>query len=198
MTTTDRRKREIQRTREDILEAAARAFARSGYARVTMQEIAHEAGYTAASLYTYFRSKDEIVQGLKVALTAEYAKTFDEKLPDGLTFAQKFQALLLRQLEAVDRHRTVFTSLFAAGETCGQSFHDNFEERIGHAAQWMRNNAKACDLGGRDPETAARFLFGFVFAFIHHGIAIGAKERLVTLAPLFTDLFFNGIGKRTS
>jgi AcrR family transcriptional regulator len=60
MATPRRQQRNIARIREDIVEAAARAFSRHGHRRVTMQDIAREAGYTAASLYTYFRSKKEI------------------------------------------------------------------------------------------------------------------------------------------
>lgn len=46
--------------RQDILSAALRVFARKGYAAATNAEIAGEAGVTAAALYYYFRSKEEL------------------------------------------------------------------------------------------------------------------------------------------
>jgi len=47
----------------------------------TMQDIAREAGYTAASLYTYFRSKQEIVEAVMDQLTTEFLQVFEQPLP---------------------------------------------------------------------------------------------------------------------
>lgn len=55
-----RRQRAQAMAKGDILDAALRAFARRGYADTKMTDIAAEAGYTAASLYTYFPGKKEI------------------------------------------------------------------------------------------------------------------------------------------
>lgn len=51
-----------RRTR--ILDAAARCFARAGFHRSTMQDVAGEAGMSPANIYRYFDSKDAIVAGL--------------------------------------------------------------------------------------------------------------------------------------
>ena len=50
--------------RARILDAAASCFARAGFHRSTMQDVAGEAGMSAANLYRYFPSKDAIVAGL--------------------------------------------------------------------------------------------------------------------------------------
>ena len=67
--------------RLDILEAATRAFSRPGLHGTTMQDIAREAGYTAASLYTYFKSKQEIVDAMSNQLTDEYIQVFEQPVP---------------------------------------------------------------------------------------------------------------------
>lgn len=43
-----------------VLEAARRVFVRYGFRRVTMQEIAHEAGMSRPALYLIFPNKEEI------------------------------------------------------------------------------------------------------------------------------------------
>ena len=54
-------------TREDqILDAAARAFATRGYDCTSMQEIAQSVGLSKPTLYHYFRSKEEICTRLSV------------------------------------------------------------------------------------------------------------------------------------
>lgn len=50
--------------RRDIIEAAARLFRAKGIAGASVREIAAEAGLQKASLYYYFRSKEEIVHAM--------------------------------------------------------------------------------------------------------------------------------------
>jgi len=54
-----RETRDRAHPRETSSRQPTRAFVEIGVHDATMQDIAREAGYTAASLYTYFRSKQE-------------------------------------------------------------------------------------------------------------------------------------------
>jgi AcrR family transcriptional regulator len=53
--------RKSDRTRRAVLDAAARLFARKGYAGTNLAEIAAEAGIKTGSLYYHFDSKEELV-----------------------------------------------------------------------------------------------------------------------------------------
>jgi AcrR family transcriptional regulator len=55
--------------RAQIIEIAAELFDRDGYHDTTMQAIADQAGVRKASLYYYFRSKDDILAELHQTLT---------------------------------------------------------------------------------------------------------------------------------
>jgi AcrR family transcriptional regulator len=56
---------QLQRDRRaEILAAAERCFARSGFHRASMQEICAEAGMSPGNLYRYFSSKEEIIAGI--------------------------------------------------------------------------------------------------------------------------------------
>src|SRR6266536_5300553 len=48
------------RTRSALLEAAARGLSRYGYARLRLEEVAREAGYTRGALYHQFKDKQEL------------------------------------------------------------------------------------------------------------------------------------------
>jgi AcrR family transcriptional regulator len=205
MKAPERREREIVRTREDILEAAARAFSKTGLGATTMQDIAREAGYTAASLYTYFRSKDKIVEALLGQLTSEFLQTFEVPLPTGLTFLQRFDMVLLRQFELIERRRTLFLSFhsgrqdteFCPGDPHGQMFHMSFERRIQRMAKWFEDNARPEDIGGHDTDTVARLLFGMAFGLLHRWMSDPHhKAHLADLAPLLRDFFFHGVSGR--
>src|SRR6266536_3616273 len=47
-------------TRDQLLEAAARVFARKGYAGASVDDIAEEAGFTVGALYSNFSGKQEL------------------------------------------------------------------------------------------------------------------------------------------
>jgi AcrR family transcriptional regulator len=201
MKTGERREREIAHARTDILDAAIRAFARAGLHSTTMQDIAHEAGYTAASLYTYFKSKQEIVDAMSNQLTDEYIQLFDEPLPSGLTFRQRFELVIHRHLELVEKRRNVFAIFLGeqsddrmcGAEDHGRSFHTNFERRVERLAQWLKDNAKADDLGGNDPDIVARLLFGMGFGLFHKRGADDPDIRFIDYAPTLIEFFFHGV-----
>jgi AcrR family transcriptional regulator len=50
--------------RADLLAAAARCFAREGFHRTTMQDIAREAAASAGAIYRYFGSKEEVIAAI--------------------------------------------------------------------------------------------------------------------------------------
>jgi TetR/AcrR family transcriptional regulator len=60
MGTLERRKREKKQRTEDILRAAEKLFAANGFSATTMDQIANEAELSKGSLYTYFKSKDDV------------------------------------------------------------------------------------------------------------------------------------------
>jgi AcrR family transcriptional regulator len=63
----DRSGRRAQ-TRAALLEAAARVYARRGFAGATLEEVAAEAGFTKGAVYAHFGSKENLL----LALVEEY------------------------------------------------------------------------------------------------------------------------------
>ena len=188
-----RRARKMERTREEILYGAARAMLRSGYAGATMQEIAREVGYTAASLYTYFRSKQEIIEGLVALHAHEFERLLADPTPAGLTFGQRAELLLRRQLELIERQRDIFQVLFSLrpGEV-KEGRCDPFEGRVATFTEWLRRNSSRADLAGHTPEDVARFMTGVVYALLHKWITEGIS--LAERVPVIMDFFLHGVG----
>lgn len=172
MTVHPRRAREIARTRQDILEAAARAFARNGYQAVTMQEIAKEAGYTAASLYSYFSSKEEILHGLQQLVLAEMHSIFEQPIPSGIPLREKLLLLFERQLELARKRREIAGLLhMGAGSTSDHC--EMHRQRFDRLVDFLRTQAKPEELGGVAPEDVAMMLTGlgggYFMEWLQHG-----------------------------
>lgn len=64
--------------RAEILNAAERCFARSGFHQASMQDICAEAGMSPGNLYRYFRSKEELIAGISERNRADAVASFVE------------------------------------------------------------------------------------------------------------------------
>ena len=82
-----------------ILDAAEIVFARSGFDRATMNEVAAEAGMSPGNLYRYFASKDAIVEAITERDRTEITRDFAS-----LSMAS---GPLLDQLERIGRRHLV-------------------------------------------------------------------------------------------
>jgi TetR/AcrR family transcriptional regulator, repressor for uid operon len=70
--------------RDEILSAAQRLFARTGFHQTSMQQICAAAGMSPGNLYRYFPSKEAIIAGIAERDRAEVASQLDgvENAPD--------------------------------------------------------------------------------------------------------------------
>jgi AcrR family transcriptional regulator len=61
---SQRRQLQAELTRRDILQAARRLFARHGYSRTSMEDVAAEAGVAVQTIYSRVGSKLELLRGM--------------------------------------------------------------------------------------------------------------------------------------
>ncbi len=185
------RARAIERTRQDIVEAAGRVFAESGFHAATMQAIARASGFTAASLYTYFRSKEEIFQALLADLEQAILAVFAAPVPAGLTLQQRLELLLQRELTLVaGRSAALRVALELPGHPDHRDGHGRF---IAAAAAYLAADGGAARLRC-PPEEAARLLFAMVHSVVLPWFLGDEEPEVPRNAARLTDLFLNGFG----
>jgi AcrR family transcriptional regulator len=195
-TKSARRAREIEHTRRDIVEAAARVFAEAGFHAATMQAIAHQVGFTAASLYTYFESKDEIFTALVEDLAGAFRATFEAPVPAGLTFEQRLELLLQRQFEVAVARRQALRILFDLGPSRrGRGAEGPVQYLVGLTR--FLTDAGATERLRCTPDEAARVLFGisqatFLPWILDSDVDVAEPARH---ASHVVDLFLRGAGR---
>ena len=74
--------RRRQRTRDALLDSAAKVFAERGFQGASLDEIAATAGYTRGAIYKHFADKEELLHEVCVRLNERAFAEFDE-LPIG-------------------------------------------------------------------------------------------------------------------
>lgn len=92
--------------REQILAAATEAFARSGFAATSLQDVAAEAGITRAVLYRHFESKTELYQAVLDRMCARLDAHIEQ--PDEGFRDDSIDGLLAVALESPAGFRLLF------------------------------------------------------------------------------------------
>lgn len=64
----ERKERERERRRQQIMVAAKRVFGAKGFTKSTMEDIAQEAELSPGTLYLYFKNKDELYASLSLRI----------------------------------------------------------------------------------------------------------------------------------
>lgn len=78
MGVSERKEREKQARKESILDAARRVFQEKGYHSTTMNKIAEEAELSKATLYLYFKNKDDLFLSMTTEPLKKLKKEFEK------------------------------------------------------------------------------------------------------------------------
>ncbi len=158
-----------------------------------MAVIAKEAGYTTPTLYSYFRGKLDIFNALRDSVTGEMEAIFEAHEPAGLSFRQRIELLLTRQLQLVDRRLDVFTfflsTMMSGDGPPAAKKHGQYEERL---HDWIRQAAADSPDGPESPDLVATMLHGLGHAFLTEWLTKPDRGAAVELAPLISRLLFHG------
>lgn len=76
-----------------VIEAAKRVFLRYGFRRVTMQDVAEEAGISRPALYLIFLNKEEVFKATIQEVTAQSMEIIRRELPTLSTIEQKLNSM---------------------------------------------------------------------------------------------------------
>lgn len=134
---TERKRLFDQITRKAIQEAVVNLVTRTGTRKVTMDQVAAEAGLSKGCLYIYFRSKKELLESVKTASFKPLGDQLQEILNGLLTPNQKIESIVHRLFSYFDENRGLFRFLLEEREIAQSqvirqknSRYRNFVERI--------------------------------------------------------------------
>lgn len=129
------RERQATLTRNNILDATQRLFLERGYAKTTVEAIAHEAGVSKQTVYAVFRSKRGIVAGLmdRAVLTERLFELCDRTL-DASSAQEAFRLSAELIYQVHDSKSPVFELLRGAGALDPELAHIENESRCAHRA----------------------------------------------------------------
>jgi len=109
----ERREREGERRRQQIVVAARRVFSSKGLSKATMEDIAREAELSPGTIYLYFKNKDELYASLSLRilqyLLIRLQNVTSEKYE---TSEKKFAALTSAMIDVYEFDPIILISMF--------------------------------------------------------------------------------------
>jgi len=96
--------------RDSILKAAAEAFARYGYEKTTLDDISQSVGLNKASLYYYFKNKDDLFVAVVVMETSAFLADLQAKtlaIPDVRRQIRYYLTEHIRRYDEVLHHSNI-------------------------------------------------------------------------------------------
>ena len=193
----ERREREIEMRRDDILVAAAAAFAERGFQGTQVAEIANAAETSLNSVYALFKGKEELYEAVIHAAAATVRDRVREEVEPLSDPGEK----LLRAIDALfacfDEHepllrlyaRTTHGLPWRVRQALGPETAELF---LGFRAWLVQIASDARDagrLGTLDPETVAITLIGAVTTTATQWIETSRGGSLLEAAPQVRALF---------
>jgi TetR/AcrR family transcriptional regulator len=105
----ERKEREKQRRRKDILDAAEKVFFSKGVETATMDEVAATAELSKGTLYLYFKNKGELLHGINGRALEVLLKTFKKAIAKEKIGLEKVKALGDSYYEFYKKHPDYFS-----------------------------------------------------------------------------------------
>lgn len=189
-----------EKRREVILESAAQVFARKGYQRATMKDIADKAGIAPGTIYLYFDSK----RALLLSIAEELLHLMPQELPDHATPDEErsfIRCVMDEQLSMVMEYRPFFralaTEMWTDKALQTQYLSQVLSPLLNTLELFLQIGIDTGRFRSLDPQIIARAMVGTIFLFAMLSemppgdyLSDPYRERLV--AEL-TDFFLYGI-----
>lgn len=191
--TRQRREKLRDLTRQEILTAAARVFARGGLESATMHDLAEAAGFGAASLYTYFKSKEAIYAALLEQVSAALDEPLDDDVDGKRPLAERLEQLLVRQLEVMAQNLDTVALLLRPSASAGSAEAQKRLRDVGmphmlaRFEAWVKAHSTAKERGNVPPRRLVLSLVGVGQLFVMDHMAQRRPEPLAGLARLIVE-----------
>ncbi|MDH5174439.1 MAG: TetR/AcrR family transcriptional regulator [Elusimicrobiota bacterium] len=199
----ERKEKEKVARIEGILSAAKRVFSRKGYEATTVEDIAQEAGFGKASLYFYFKRKEEVFLSLIKDGLEGQRKLLKEIMNSQLSNVERLEAVVSKFFEYAGENREFMRivhsesqKLYATTLREVRSYiikeHKRTMEGI---ASIVREGIKSGEFRKVEPTLAAASFMGILRSVIFNCLVKDEKNPPDGYKPMVMDIFLKGIGK---
>jgi TetR/AcrR family transcriptional regulator len=129
LTKADRKEKEREIRRQDIVDAAESLFFSKGFDNVSMNDIAAQAEMARGTLYLYFKNKNDIYAAIAIRAAKILGEMFSE-VPRDLTGIEKIRALSSTYYQFYKKHKGYYHAYYHSGVFDYKSSHTMEELKV--------------------------------------------------------------------
>lgn len=164
-----------------IIETARTLFAQNGFARTTLDAIAEMSGVTKMTIYSHFKSKEELFGAtITNRIKKEFAfdiETLDPRNPsDGLIKIASGFILLLRKEEVLGTYRTMFSSALTHPKLCLEFYQKGPLEVHQQVAKYLQQCSKEGSLKITNVDISTSQFLSLFLGLDHIRCMLGLKK----------------------
>jgi len=130
MAVKDRKEREREARRSQILQAALDVFSEKGYEKTTMDEIAERAELSKGILYYYFQNKEDLFYELIAREAEKYYTSAYELIKDVNNHREFFSRLFQFHISYFQENRKLLGLIFPFGKSSPVFTNDKIKDRV--------------------------------------------------------------------
>jgi AcrR family transcriptional regulator len=201
-----RKQREYEARREEILLAAGRKFSENGFFKTSMAEIAEAAQFAMGTVYRFFKSKEDIYISLVEAKVEELLRLLEEATRDHVSAQEKLRAVIHVKLAFADQNRAFFRIYVSEWSGFEWTVKSAFGERVWKrylaqidlVANLITDGIKSGEFRKVNPKETSLAFHGMLNSTIYLWILqAGPKDSLVDKGKWLGTLFLGGLGTAT-
>lgn len=183
---TARKKRKIEKRRQEILTTAKELFLNRSYLDVTMDEIAEAADMSKATIYSYFENKLEIYSAITLADAETLVESLQTSISERASTRENLGALAKAYITFFFNHPEYFEKLswfyFPGREkhlsrAQIQAVGEKLEAARDVIAKCLIQGIKRGELRAMDVRTAAATIYSQWLGLVYIAIASGNTKR---------------------
>jgi len=173
----ERKERERVDMKELILNSAHQLFVDKGFDEVSIRNIAEAIEYSPATIYLYFKDKNEIFY----ALHGEAFKIFNQYMADVFTIKDPFKRLIAmgeKYIEFTFKYPKYYTIMFIAEAPmqCDQSSEGWIEG--GRALESLENIVAECIKVGSLKKQSVKAMAFTIWSYMHGMCSLALRDRM--------------------
>jgi TetR/AcrR family transcriptional regulator len=181
-----RKDRERERHRQEILEAAERAFTRDGYHGTTIESIAKEAEFAVGTIYNFFKGKDDLYGAVIFKIAGEFMERMERDVLPIEDPAEAIGAVFDVRLELDEKHGNFFRVLFEGGPRGSDDLHEKmrafFDGYLAALSKIVERGIKSGSFNHEDPLYVALVIHGLCSAMTIYTAMKGSGTSTKDLA----------------
>lgn len=201
MIKAERKEREFNLRRAEILEQAQRIFASKGFHNTSVAEIAGASGFAVGTLYQFFESKEQLYISMVTEKLNMMYSGVRESVGKESDIFKKIEVMVTSQFHFVENN-TEFCSLFIRGDHLSLSaegielrkrLKTDYSAQLALTEEVMREGIQAGLLKKMDPCMMAAALAGIINSYASKWLSTDEGTSLMNYVPFVMDIFLEGV-----